>query len=76
MMTLVIAIKSETPCEPELLLLVGTNEQLYAAGLLELLRSGKPAPKKMYEVVQTLFSAKNEMHKLVAFKLGSKTKVV
>ena len=42
MLTLIVAIKLETPCEPELLLLAGMNDHLHAAGLLEPLRSGKP----------------------------------
>ena len=35
MLTLIVAIKSETECEPELLLFAGMNEHLHAAGLLE-----------------------------------------
>ena len=35
MLTLVVAIKSEMPCEPELLLFSGMNDYLHAAGLLE-----------------------------------------
>ena len=38
MLTLVVAklvVKSETPCEPELLLIAGSNDHLHAAGLLE-----------------------------------------
>ena len=31
MLTLVVAIKSETPCEPELLLFAGMNNHLHAA---------------------------------------------
>ena len=34
MLTLVVAIKSETPCEPEMLLFAGMNDHLHAAGLL------------------------------------------
>ena len=45
MLTLVVAIKSEMPCEPELLLFAGMNDHLYAAGLLEHLKSDTPAPK-------------------------------
>ena len=47
MPTLVVAIKSETPCEPELLLCAGINDHLHAAGLLEHLRGGEPTPKKI-----------------------------
>ena len=39
MLALVVAIKSEAPCEPELLLFAGMNDHLHAAGLLEHLRS-------------------------------------
>ena len=49
MLTLVVAIKSEMPCEPELLLFAGMNDHLHAMGLLEQLkgdeirgRYGKP----------------------------------
>ena len=44
MLTLVLAIKSETPCEPELLLFAGMNDNLYAAGLLEHLKGEPPTP--------------------------------
>ena len=49
MLTLVVAIKSETPCEPELLLFAGMNDHLHAVGLLEHLTCGKPTPKKICE---------------------------
>ena len=48
MLTLVVAIKSEMPCEPELLLFAGMNDHLHAAGLLEQLKGDKPAPKKIW----------------------------
>ena len=35
MLTLIVAIKSETPCEPELLLFAGMNVHLHTAGKLE-----------------------------------------
>ena len=38
MLTLVVAIKSEMPCEPELLLFAGMNDHLHAVGLLEQLK--------------------------------------
>ena len=38
MLILVVAIKSEMPCEPELLLFAGMNDHLHAAGLLEQLK--------------------------------------
>ena len=39
------AIKSETLCEPELLLFAGMNDHLHAAGLLEHLKGAEPTPK-------------------------------
>ena len=64
------------PCEPELLLFAGMNDHLHAAGLLEPLRSGKPTQKKIWEAIQTLFAAMNQVPELVTSMLGSKTKVV
>ena len=75
-LTLIVAIKSETPCEPELLLFAGMNDHLHAAGLLKHLRNGKPTTKKIWEALQTLFAAMNEVQELVASRLESKTKVV
>ena len=49
MLTLVVAIKSETPCEPELLLFAGMNDHLHAAGLLEHLTGGELTPKRIWE---------------------------
>ena len=72
MLTLVVAIKLETPCEPELLLIAG----MYAAGLLEHLKGAEPAPKKIWEPIQTLFAAMNEVEELVASRFGPKTRVV
>ena len=46
MLTLIVAMKSETPCEPELSLFAGMNDHLHGAGILEHLRSGEPTPKK------------------------------
>ena len=46
MLTLVVAIKSEMPCEPELLLFEGMNDHLHAAGLLEQLKGDEPTPNK------------------------------
>ena len=76
MLTLIVAIKSETMCEPELLLFAGKSDHMHAAGLIENLGSGEPTPKKIWEAIQTLFAAMNEVHQLVACRLGSKTKVV
>ena len=47
MLTLVVAIKSEMPCEPELLLFAGMNDHLHAAGLLEQLKGNEPTPRKI-----------------------------
>ena len=47
MLTLIVAMKSETSCEPELLLFAGMNDHVHAAGLLEPLRSGESTPKKI-----------------------------
>ena len=75
-LTLIVAMKSETPCEPELLLFAGMNDHLHAAGSLEHLRNGDPTLKKIWELIQTLFGAMNEVQELVVSRLGSKTKVV
>ena len=61
MLTLVVAIKSETPCESELLLFAGMDDHLLAAGLLEHLTGWEPTPKKMWEAIQALFAAMNEV---------------
>ena len=76
MLTLVVAIKSEMPCEPELLLFAGMNDHLHAAGLLEQLKGNEPTPRKIWEAIQTLFAAMNEVHENVVSRFGSKTKVV
>ena len=76
MLTLVVAIKSETPCEPELLLFAGMIDHLHAAGFLEHLRGGEPTPKKIWEATQTLFTAMSEVQELVASRFGPKTRVV
>ena len=75
MLTLVVAIKSEMPCEPELLLFAGMNDHLHATGFLEQLKGDEPAPKKIWEAIQTLFAAMNEVQENVASRFGSKTKV-
>ena len=76
MLTLVVAIKSEMPCEPELLLFTGMNDHLHAAGLLEQLKGNEPTPRKIWEAIQTLFAAMNEVQENVVSRFGSKTKVV
>ena len=76
MLTLVVAIKSEMPCEPELLLFAGMNDHLHAAGLLEQLKSDEPTPKKIWEAIQTLFAAMNEVQQNISSRFGPKTKVV
>ena len=57
-------------------MLAGLNDHLHAAGLLEPLRSVEPATKKVWEAIQTLFTAMNEVQELVASRLGSKTRAV
>ena len=47
MLTPIVAIKSKTACEPELLLFAGFT----TAGLLEHLMSGEPIPKKIWEAI-------------------------
>ena len=76
MLTLVVAIKSEMPCEPELLLFAGMNDHLHATGFLEQLKGDEPAPKKIWEATQTLFAAMNEVQENVTSRFGSKTRVV
>ena len=76
MLTLLVAIKSEMPCEPELLLFAGMNDHLHAAGLLEQLKGDEPTPNKIWEAIQTLFAAMNEVQENVSSRFGSKTKVV
>ena len=75
-LTLVVAIKLETPCEPELLLLAGMNDHLHEAGLLEHLTGGEPTPKKIWEAIQTMFAAMNEVQKLVPSRFGSDVQVI
>ena len=76
MLTLVVAIKSEMPCEPELLLFAGMNDHLHATGFLEQLKSDEPAPKRIWEAIQTLFEAMNEVQENGTSRFGSKTRVV
>ena len=76
MLTLVVAIKPEMPCEPELLLFAGMNEHLHATGFLEQLKGNEPAPKKIWEAIQTLFAAMNEVQENVISRFGSKARVV
>ena len=76
MLTLVVAIKSEMPCEPELFLFAGMNVHLHATGLLEQLKGDEPAPKKIWEAIQTLIAAMNEVQEKVSSRFGSKTRVV
>ena len=77
MLTLVVAIKSEMPCEPELLLFAGMNDHLHAMGLLEQLKGDKiPTSRKIWEAIQALFAAMNEVQENVVSRFGSKTKVV
>ena len=77
MLTLVVAIKSEMPCEPELLLFAGMNDHLHAMGLLEQLKGDEiPTSRKIWEAIQALFAAMNEVQESVVSRFGSKTKVV
>ena len=76
LLTLVVAIKSEMPCEPELVLFAGMNDHLHATGFLELLKGDEPAPKRIWEAIQTLFEAMNEVQENVTSRFGSKTRVV
>ena len=64
------------PCELELLLFAGMNEHLHAMGFLEQLKGDGPAPKRIWEAIQTLFVAMNEVQENVTSRFGSKTKVV
>ena len=64
------------PCEPELLLFAGMNDHLHATGFLEQLKGDEPAPKRIWEVIQTLFAAMNEVQENVTSRFGSKTRVV
>ena len=66
-LTLVVTIKSAMPCEPELLLFAGMNDHLHAAGLLERLKGEAPTPKKIWEAIQTLFAAMNEVQESVTY---------
>ena len=75
MLNLMVAIKSETPCESELLLFAGMNDHLHAAGLLEHLEGEAPTPKKIWEAIQILFAAMNEVQESVLSPFGSKTRV-
>ena len=76
MLTLVVAIKSEMPCEPELLLFAGMIDHLHAAGLLEQLKGDEPMPKKIWEAIQTLFVAMSKAQENASSRFGPKTKVV
>ena len=48
MLTLVVAIKSELPCEPQLLLFAGMNDHLHAAWPLEHRNGEAPTSKKIW----------------------------
>ena len=65
MLALVVPIKSEMPCEPELLL------------TLQHLKGEAPTPKKIWEAIQTFFAAMNEVQESVAsaHRLGPRTRV-
>ena len=57
------------PCEPELLLFAGMNDHLHAAGLLGQLKGDEPTPKKIWEAIQTLFAAMNEVQEKCQFAI-------
>ena len=71
MLTLVVAIKSEMLCEPELLLFTGMDNHLHAAGLLQHLKGEAPTPKKIWEAIQTLFAAMSEVQESVVSRIGT-----
>ena len=75
MLTLMVAIKSENPCEPELLLFAGMNDRLHAAGILERLKGEAPTPKKIWKAIQTLLAEINEVQESVVSRFGPKTRV-
>ena len=53
------------------------NDHLHAMGLLEQLKGKEiPTSKKIWEAIQALFAAMNEVQENVASRFGSKTKVV
>ena len=64
------------PCEPELLLFAGMNDHLHATGFLEQLKGDELSPRRIWEAIQTLFAAMNEVQENVASGFGSKTRVV
>ena len=51
------------------------NDHLHAAGLLEHLKGKAPTPKKIWEAIQTLFAAMNEVQESVVSRFGSKTRL-
>ena len=55
---------------------VRRNEQTPAAGRLEQLKGKEPMPKKIWEAIQTLFAAMNEVQEIVSSGFGPKTRVV
>ena len=69
-LNLVVAIISETPREPELLLFAGMNDHLHAAGLLKHLKGEVPTPKKTWEAIQTLFAELNQVQESVVSRFG------
>ena len=52
-------------------LFAGMNDHLHAAGLLEHLKSDAPAPKKVWEAIQKLFAAMNEVQENVTTRFGA-----
>ena len=51
------------------------NDHLHAAGLLEHLKGEAPTSKKIWEAIQTLFTAMNEVPESVVSRFECKTRV-
>ena len=50
------------------------NDRLHAVGLLERLKGEAPTPKKIWEAIQTLLAAINEVQESVVSRFGPKTR--
>ena len=51
------------------------NDHLHSAGLLEHIKGEAPTPKKIWEAIQTLFAAMNEVQESVVSRFGPRTRV-
>ena len=58
-----------------MLLFAGMNDHLHAAGLLEHLKDEAPTPKKIWEAMQTLFAAMNEVQESLVSRFEPRTTV-